>query len=190
MERVRARCGRGGHACCTGRARYEVKVTLEDKTMMESRVSEVLDDLIEVRREEESCYKACAQLLQKDPLRRSLKRRAQQAARARRHLTKLRDAMGSTTCQGPALSRMATMQTTARAFGAVSDEASARGMCERLEAIALMRYRDALDFELPDPVRKLLQRQFDALLARHKKEGATGKERDGESAKAPTIALA
>lgn len=135
--------------------------------MKQARVSEVLDDLIEVCREQEACYKACAQLLQKSPKRRALKRRAQSAARACRQLTKLHKAVGDSTCEGSELSRTAIMSDSARAFGSMSDEASALGMCERLGAIALMRYRDALDFELPDPVRKLLQRQFDAMLAQH-----------------------
>ncbi|MBX6393156.1 MAG: DUF2383 domain-containing protein [Burkholderiales bacterium] len=133
--------------------------------MTQARVSEILDDLIEVCREEESCYRRCLQVLKKDALRRVLRRRAGQAARAQRALAKLRKAMGARECTGPVLAQPAKMNE-AHAFGAVSDEASALGMCERVEAVVLMRYRDALDFELPEPVRRLLQRQFDALLAR------------------------
>ena len=135
--------------------------------MMSARVSEILDDLIEVCREGESCYKACAQLVRDDTKRRSLKHRAQRATRARRQLRKLRDAIGDAQCSGPALGQPVHSAVHCTGFGAVSDEASALGMCERLEAVAMMRYRDALDFELPEPVRKLLQRQFDELVERY-----------------------
>lgn len=133
-----------------------------------ARVSEILDDLIEVCREGEGCYRACAQFVRDDTVRRSLKHRGKRAAHARRHLAKLRNVMGAAECSVPALSEP-TMHGSQHgpAFGAMSDEASALGMLERLEAVALMRYRDALDFDLPQPVRRLLQRQFDELIQQH-----------------------
>jgi len=145
--------------------------------MKQAQVSDVLDDLIEVCREQEACYKACAQLLHQRPRHRALKRRAHHAARACRQLIKLREAMGDRTCKGSELAQTAIMSDSTRAFGAMSDEASALGMCERLGAIALMRYRDALDFELPEPVRRLLQRQFDAMLAQHASDVAAKQPR-------------
>ena len=64
-------------------------------------------------------------------------------------------------------------------------------MCERLEAVVLMRYRDALDFELPEPVRKLLQRQFDAMLARHAGDAGSKQARKTQAVKAgATVVLA
>lgn len=134
--------------------------------MKSAPVSEILDDLIEVCLEGEACYRACAQLVRNDAARRSLKNRARHAERARRQLSKLRKQMGSQLCVGPALCQPAALVTQSHGF-AVSDEASALGMCERLAAVAMMRYRDALDFDLPEQVRKVLQRQFDILIARH-----------------------
>jgi len=128
------------------------------------RVSEVLDNLIEICAEGENCYRACARLMQDQTRSRTLLHCAKRAARARRHLVKLASQVGDAPCTGPALAQTVG---TAPGFAAVSDAASALGMCERLEAVTMMRYRDALDFELPQSVRKLLQRQFDELLERH-----------------------
>ena len=129
-----------------------------------AQVSEVLDNLIEICAEAENCYRACARLMQEQGKSRALLHCAKRAARARRHLTKLAAQIGDTPCDGPVLAQPAAGTP---AFAAVSDAASALGMCERLEAVTMMRYRDALDFDLPLPARKMLQRQFDELLQRH-----------------------
>ena len=151
-----------------------------------ARVSEILDDLIEVCREGEICYRACAQLVHDDTMRRSLKHRGKRTARARRHLAKLRHLMGKAECSVPALSEPALHGSQpCCAFGAMSDEASALGMCERLEAVAMMRYRDALDFDLPEPVRRLLQRQFDELIEQHASRDSAQPRR--EQVKRPAV---
>ena len=154
--------------------------------MKTARVSEILDDLIEVCREGEICYRACAQFVHDDTMRRSLKHRGKRTARARHQLAKLRNVMGAAECSVPALSEPAMHGTQpCCAFGAMSDEASALGMCERLEAVAMMRYRDALDFDLPEPVRRLLQCQFDELIEQH--AGRDSAKAPRERAKRPAV---
>jgi hypothetical protein len=152
-------------------------------------------DLIEICREGEACYKACVKYVRDVAIKRLLRHRAHCVVRARRALMKLRRRIGDAMCVGSPLYRPVAPQRPSGSYQfAVTDEASALGLCERLEAVAMMRYRDALDFELPEAVRVVLQQQFDGLIQGHTSRSRTATRSDSgeerESAARRTVAWA
>ena len=133
-------------------------------------IVDTLNDLIETCKDGEHGFTVGSRLLQASELSILFMIRAGGCQRAAAELQPFLIQYGGRTGQGVEMSpgakrRWAALENVLQGFGddAVLDH------CDRVEEEALERYRDALDHdELPEPLRSLVERQYQALRQVHR----------------------
>lgn len=132
--------------------------------LAEQKLDDVLEDLLR------SCSVVRCALRRFSRLSSNTELKALLASRARFYLHTitelkvLRAQSGQVSCIGPMLNPGSRRWTGLRRRLVMSGDQSVLNACEREEARVLMRYRDALDFELPIEAEKILRRQFGIML--------------------------
>jgi uncharacterized protein (TIGR02284 family) len=148
--------------------------------MENSRVVEVLNDLIETSKDGEQGFRTSAERVESSSLRQTLEKRAQECATAAAELQALvRQYGGSPEDSGSVAG--AVHRGWVKLVGAVtgSDDKAILNECERGEDAALARYRAAArETDLPAEVQAVIQRQQQGVQRNHDQVKAL---RDGYS---------
>jgi len=135
---------------------------------MSDNVTSVLNDLIETSRDGEQGFRTAAEDTKDPELRTVFLARAEDCARAVADLRHVISRLG-----GEAQEHGSIAGAVHR--GWVNLKAAATGRtdlaileeCERGEDVAKARYRKALDAQLPDDIRTIVQKQFDGVQRNH-----------------------
>jgi uncharacterized protein (TIGR02284 family) len=127
-----------------------------------------LRELISVRRDSEQALRMCAASVAADPLREICAGAATECAEAVRELEALAARLGGE-CQahGAVAGFWRSGWAGLRAALARNEDSAILEACERGESWILEAYRNALDDHLPDLVREVVLRQFEALMSTH-----------------------
>jgi uncharacterized protein (TIGR02284 family) len=131
-------------------------------------VIEVLNDLIETCRDGEYGFRASAEQARSSALRSNLLARASECATAadqlRAHVVQLG---GKPEDGGTATGAMHRGWVAVKAKLSTYDDLAVLEECERGEDVALRNYREALENELPTPIRNLVERQYEGAKRNH-----------------------
>jgi uncharacterized protein (TIGR02284 family) len=129
---------------------------------------DTLNLLIRTSRDGEAGFRACAEQLQSPRLREVMLRRAEDCARAVEELKPLVQRFGGTPTEGttaPGDAHRAWVVAKAALTG--SDDHAVLNECERGEDIALADYRKALDQDLPQEARQVVEHQLRGVRHNH-----------------------
>lgn len=130
----------------------------------------VLNDLIETSKDGELGFRACANDLQDAQLKLNFTGRAEEYAAAARELQDLVFKIGGvpeiTSSVSGALHRR---WVDIKALVTGKDNVSILKECERGEDVAFKHYREALEKDLPDTVRAIVERQFQGVQRNHER---------------------
>jgi uncharacterized protein (TIGR02284 family) len=129
---------------------------------------ETLNLLIRTSRDGEAGFRACAEQLQSPELRELMLSRAEDCARAVEELKPLVSRFGGTPMEGtsaPGDAHRAWVVAKASLTG--SDDHAVLNECERGEDIALADYRKALEQDLPDEARQVVEHQLRGVQHNH-----------------------
>jgi uncharacterized protein (TIGR02284 family) len=135
---------------------------------MSDKITSVLNDLIETSKDGEDGFRAAARETIDPELQAIFVRRAEDCARGATDLQQLIAELGGEPEKSGSLAG-------AMHRGWVNLKANVSGRpdiaileeCERGEDVAKTRYREALDEELPDVVRLVVQQQYDGVVRNH-----------------------
>jgi uncharacterized protein (TIGR02284 family) len=131
-------------------------------------VIETLNDLIETCKDGEFGFRAAAEQAKSQSLRSTLMARAEDcrlgAEQLRSHVTQLG---GEAEDGGSALGAVHRGWVAVKAKLSTYDDLAVLEECERGEDAALAAYREALDTELPAPIRNLVQTQYEGAKRNH-----------------------
>jgi uncharacterized protein (TIGR02284 family) len=131
-------------------------------------VIDVLNDLIETCKDGEYGFRASAEQAKASSLRANLLARASSCATAadqlRVHVVELG---GKPEQSGSAAGALHRGWVAAKAKLSTFDDLAVLEECERGEDVALRSYRDALEQDLPTPIRDLVQRQYEGAKQNH-----------------------
>jgi uncharacterized protein (TIGR02284 family) len=136
--------------------------------MDKKEVVSTLNDLIETCKDGEKGFKTCAENIDSQQIKSTLSQRAQECAQGAQELQGLVKSLG-----GEAETSSSVSGTMHRGWidikGAVTgkDEAAVLNECERGEDLALESYRNALDKDLPQEIRSIVERQFHGVMRNH-----------------------
>jgi uncharacterized protein (TIGR02284 family) len=129
---------------------------------------DVLNDLIETSRDGEYGFRASAEQAKSSSLRANLLARAASCATAadqlRAHVVELG---GKPEQGGSAAGALHRGWVAAKAKLSTFDDLAVLEECERGEDVALRSYRDALEQDLPAPIRNLVQSQYEGAKRNH-----------------------
>jgi uncharacterized protein (TIGR02284 family) len=127
-----------------------------------------LRELISVRRDSEQALRMCAASVAADPLREICSRAATECAEAVRELEALvARSGGERQAHGAVAGFWRSGWAGLRAALARNEDSAILDACERGESWILEAYRNTLDDHLPDLVRGVVLRQFEALMSTH-----------------------
>ena len=148
--------------------------------MENSRVVEVLNDLIETCKDGEYGFRTCSERASAASLKQTFQQRAQECASAASELQNLvRQYGGTPEDSGTAAGAVHRGWVRVRDAVTGSDDQAVLDECERGEDSALARYRAAMKEDaLPADVRAVVQRQMDGVQRNHDQVKAL---RDGYS---------
>ncbi|MBI1890848.1 MAG: PA2169 family four-helix-bundle protein [Burkholderiales bacterium] len=136
--------------------------------MENSRVVSILNDLIETCIDGEEGFRSCADNIRDSEMKAFFSSRAKTCRVAATQLQDLVVSLGGRVESSGSMS--ATMHRrwldiksliTGKSDEAILDE------CERGEDVAVRRYREALDQDLPEHIRIIVQRQYEGVLQNH-----------------------
>jgi uncharacterized protein (TIGR02284 family) len=131
-------------------------------------VIEVLNDLIETCKDGEYGFRASAEQAHSSALRSNLLARASECATAADQLRAHVVQMGGKPEQsGSTAGAMHRGWVALKAKLSTYDDRAVLEECERGEDTALDSYRDALEHELPTPIRNLVERQYEGAKRNH-----------------------
>jgi hypothetical protein len=125
--------------------------------MTDYELTECIDGLTDATSESEAVFYAAAGDVRSEEARTLLLDRAQRFGRAAAALRALADERGVALEAGASLSSPNRLPP--------ADEAGILAACEQREESLIIDYRDALEHGLPDPVRRVIAREFENLLA-------------------------
>ena len=136
--------------------------------MQREDVVKVLNDLIETCKDGEYGFNTCAEHVQSAELRALFSDRARDCRRGAEELQALVTQYGGTPdTGGSATGALHRGWVNVRgSLAGYSDKAMLQE-CERGEDAAKARYRDALEEDLPEDVRRVVQSQFEGVLRNH-----------------------
>jgi uncharacterized protein (TIGR02284 family) len=127
-----------------------------------------LNDLIETCKDGEYGFRASAEQAKSESLRQALNARAVECQHAadqlQRHVV---DLGGKPEASGSAAGAMHRGWVAVRAKLSTYDDLAVLEEVERGEDVALKSYREALDHELPQPVRALVESQYEGVKRNH-----------------------
>lgn len=127
-----------------------------------------LRELISVRRDSEQALRMCAASVAAHPMREICAGAAIECAEATRELEALVAQLGGEhQAHGAVAGFWRSGWAGLRAALARNEHSAILDVCERGESWILEAYRNALDDHLPDPVRDVVLRQFEALMSTH-----------------------
>lgn len=131
-------------------------------------VVSVLNDLIETCRDGEEGFRVCAEDISRPELKSLFQNRAQQCATAAGELQQLVRQFGGdpetdTSVAGDLHRRWVDLKSLITG----KDDEAILNECERGEDVAKRSYQKALEKELPEQVRSVVQRQYDGVLRNH-----------------------
>ena len=136
--------------------------------MNTSDVIDVLNDLIETCRDGEYGFRASAEQARSSALRSNLLARASECATAadqlRAHVVQLG---GKPEDGGTTAGAMHRGWVAVKAKLSTFDDLAVLEECERGEDVALRSYREALENDLPTPIRNLVERQYEGAKRNH-----------------------
>ncbi len=125
---------------------------------------ETLNELIETCKDGEYGFRSCAQHVKSAELATLMVRRADDCRRAAAELQQQVTMLGVTAeTTGSAAGALHRGWVALRSTLSAYDDLAVLRECERGEDVAAKNYRRALDKSLPDPVRRLADRQYLAL---------------------------
>jgi len=128
----------------------------------------LLNELIETSKDGEDGFRACAEAVQTPELKRVLIEYAGDCSRAAGELQSTVQALGGKPEAGGSIAGAAHRGWLHLKSGTTGrDEAAILEECERGEDYAKARYGKALQAELPEDIRTLLQRQYHGVLKHH-----------------------
>jgi uncharacterized protein (TIGR02284 family) len=138
--------------------------------MDDKEIISTLNDLIETSKDGEQGFLACAEDLKDPQLKASFTLRAQECAAAAEELQELVRALGgvaeiSSSVSGALHRRWVDIKSLVTG----KDNVSILNECERGEDVALESYRAALEKDLPENVRAVVQRQFEGVQRNHER---------------------
>ena len=129
---------------------------------------DILNDLIEASKDGEYGFQSCAEHAKAPNLKSLFENRAGQCRAAAAELQQqVADLGGSPDTSGSAIGAMHRGWVAVRSALSTYDDLAVLEECERGEDSALDSYRDALKKELPEPVRTLVQRQYEGAKRNH-----------------------
>lgn len=131
-------------------------------------VVSTLNDLIETCKDGEKGFQACAENISSQQMKTTLNQRAQECATGAQELQSLVRSMGEEAETSSSMSgsmHRGWIDIKSAIMG--KDEAAVLNECERGEDMALESYRNALDKDLPQDVRAIVERQFHGVMRNH-----------------------
>jgi uncharacterized protein (TIGR02284 family) len=136
--------------------------------MNDKDVMSTLNDLIETCHDGEYGFREAAGKVDSATLRTTLEERSRQCASAARELQEAVLRSGGTPDEGgSATGALHRGWLKARSAMSANDDLAMLEDCERGEDQAMERYRSALEQELPDDARTLVQRQYEGVKRNH-----------------------
>ena len=151
---------------------------------------DTLNDLIETCKDGEAGFRTCAEDVQRADLKPRMERAAKRCAKAARELQTKVQLLGakaekSGSFAGSAHRRWVDIKSAIMG----KDDAAVIAECERGEDVAMERYQEALQKDLPPDVRAVVERQYQGLLQHHDTvrdlELSTKAEKSAKAARAP-----
>ena len=131
-------------------------------------VIDTLNDLIETSKDGEQGFLECAENVNNPELKLVFTTGAQHCAEAAAELQREVAKLGGTPQRSGSLAGSAHRRwVDVKAVIMGRDEASVLAECERGEDVAKARYEAALQKELPEPVRAIVERQYRGVLQNH-----------------------
>lgn len=127
-----------------------------------------LNNLIETSKDGEAGFKVCAEDIKRDDLKTMFLKRAQECGQAATELQALVLQLGgdpedSTSVSGDLHRRWVDLKSLVSG----KDETAILNECERGEDVAKKHYKEALEEDLPAPVREVVLRQQQGVLRNH-----------------------
>ncbi|WP_339490962.1 ferritin-like domain-containing protein [Pseudomonas sp. EL_65y_Pfl2_R95] len=127
-----------------------------------------LNNLIETSKDGEAGFKVCAEDIKRDDLKSMFLKRAQECGQAAAELQALVLQLGgdpedSTSVSGDLHRRWVDLKSLVSG----KDETAILNECERGEDVAKKQYKEALEEDLPAPVREVVLRQQQGVLRNH-----------------------
>ena len=133
--------------------------------MKHSQTIRTLNELIAVSRDGEKGFRVCAQLVRSERLRTLFDDRSRACAQAVQELQFwVRELGGEPSTEGSAMGTLHRGWVDVLATLSRHDDETIIAECERGEGYALEVYRNALDDHLPEPVRRIVLRQFEGVV--------------------------
>jgi len=142
----------------------KTKGTIMDKEDIVS----TLNDLIETCKDGEKGFRTCAENINSQQLKSTLNQHAQECSTGAKELQSLvRSLGGEAETNSSASGAMHRGWIDIKAAVTGKDDVAVLNECERGEDIALESYRNALDKELPQDIRSVVERQFHGVMRNH-----------------------
>ncbi len=136
--------------------------------MTNDEVIETLNDLIETCKDGEYGFRACAEHVESASIATLLTRRAEDCLEGARELqAQVAQLGGKPDTGGSATGAMHRGWVSVRGTLEGYDDLAMLEECERGEDAALARYRSALKEDLPEPVRSVVERQYQGVKRNH-----------------------
>jgi hypothetical protein len=165
---------KGGHVHCNSAAEKSnsknrsLKIFWSIGMAVEQKLKDVLEDLIAGCSAARHALRSWSRLSGNAELRALLATRGRFYLQAISQLRALHMQHPQARCTGPALNVCGKRpRSRLRRRLLMAGDQTVLNACEQEEARVLMRYRDALDFELPPAAENLLRQQFGVLLDQH-----------------------
>ncbi len=131
-------------------------------------VISVLNDLIETSKDGEKGFQECAENIQSIQLKTLFNQRAQECAAAAADLQQLVRGLGGDPESKPSLAgALHRRWVDLKGMVTGKDDEAILNECERGEDIALKKYKEALEKDLPQSIRMVVEKQYQGVQRNH-----------------------
>ncbi|MGQ0593863.1 MAG: PA2169 family four-helix-bundle protein [Gammaproteobacteria bacterium] len=136
--------------------------------MNNQNVISTLNGIIETCKDGEEGFRACAEKVPNAELRDVLMERSEHCAKSAQELqSEVRRLGGDPETHGSVLGALHRRWLDVKTAITGKEEVAVLAECERGEDMAVVAYKDALAQDLPSDVRKLIERQYQGVIANH-----------------------